>query len=61
MYFTSNLSGKISSERTFVHKNLLFTLAVGHLVYLFDLNLFTTKSEHVVSTLYLKFIANKLV
>ena len=61
MYFTSNLSGKISSERTFVHKNLLFTLAVGHLVYLFDLKLFTTKSEHVVSTLYMEFIANKLV
>ena len=60
MYFTSNLSGKISSERIFVHKNLLFTLAVGHLIYLFDLKLFTSKSEHV-STLYVEFIANKLV
>ena len=61
MYFTSNLSGKISSERIFVHKNLLFTLAVGHLIYLFDLKLFASKSEHVVSTLYMEFVANKFV
>ena len=45
MNFSSNLRSKKPTERIFVHKNLLISLALGHLVYVFDIKVLTSRSE----------------
>ena len=40
-----------SSERIFVHKNLLFSLGLGNLVYILDIASFSTRMDHIVSCL----------
>ena len=43
--------GRVSmSERIFVHKNLLISLAFGHTVYILDINIFPSRKVHHVST-----------
>ena len=43
--------GRVSkSERIFVHKNLLMSLAFGQLVYILDMNIFPSRNLHHVST-----------
>ncbi|CAH3032757.1 unnamed protein product [Porites lobata] len=37
-----------SSERIFVHKNLLFSLGLGNLVYILDIASFSTRMDHIV-------------
>ena len=40
-----------SSERIFVHKNLLFSLGLSNLVYILDIASFSTRMDHIVSCL----------
>ena len=40
-----------SSERIFVHKNLLFSLGLGNLVYILDIASFSSRMDHIVSCL----------
>ena len=42
------------SERIFVHKNLLSSLGLGNLVYILDVTLFSSRKDHIVSTVVLK-------
>lgn len=37
-----------TSERLFIHKNLLLTLGLGNLVFVLDKNLFASRQDHVV-------------
>jgi len=39
-----------TSERLFIHKNLLLTLGLGNLLYVLDKNLFASRPDHVVCT-----------
>ena len=39
------------TERIFVHKNLLFSLGLGNLVYILDIASFSTRMDHIVSGL----------
>ena len=40
-----------SSERIFVHKNLLFSFGLGNLVYIVDIASFSSRMDHIVSRL----------
>lgn len=39
-----------TSERLFIHKNLLLSLGLGNLVFVLDKRLFTSRRDHVVCT-----------
>ena len=53
------------TERIFVHKNLLFSLGLGNLVYILDIASFSSRMDHIVSCLkflwfkFLKFLIFK--
>ena len=47
--FLSSLFRLKSSERLFIHKSLLLSLALGNLVYIMDKTLFDTREKHAVS------------
>ena len=46
-----SLYGVKSTEKIFVHKNLLFSLGLGNLVYILDIASFSTRMDHIVSCL----------